>query len=101
MRTLRGGSLRTGQLPSRQSPLGWRRICGLTQIGTACAGLAVVTAGRCSPHWFPSFRAGGRGSVPVGPIGALVSAGLMLIICVVQVLVWRRAMASWSGRAAS
>ena len=31
-------------------------------------------------------------------VGALVSAALMLAICVIQVAVWRRAMASWLGK---
>src|SRR4029453_1798091 len=66
----------------------------LTQIGTACAGLAVVAAA-VAVALFPSFAGGGAGRG--WAVGALVSAGLMLIICVVQVLVWRRALASWRG----
>jgi hypothetical protein len=67
----------------------------LTQIGAVCAGLAVVAA-VVAVALFPSFAGAGAGRS--WAIGALVSAALMLIICVVQVLVWRRALASWSGR---
>jgi hypothetical protein len=67
----------------------------LTQIGAVCAGLAVVAAA-VAVALFPSFAGAGAGRS--WAIGALVSAALMLIICVVQVLVWRRALASWSGR---
>jgi hypothetical protein len=67
----------------------------LTQIGVVCAGLAVI-ASAVAVALFPSFAATGpeRGWA----IGALVCAVLMLIICAIQVVVWRRAMASWSGR---
>jgi hypothetical protein len=67
----------------------------LTQIGAVCAGLAVVASG-VAVALFPSFAGAGPGLS--WAIGALVSAALMLIICVIQVLLWRRAMASWSGR---
>jgi hypothetical protein len=67
----------------------------LTQIGAACAGLAVVAAAVALAQ-FPSFAGAGAGHS--WAIGALVSAALMLAICLIQVAVWRRAMASWSGR---
>jgi hypothetical protein len=67
----------------------------LTQIGAVCAGLAVVASAVALAR-FPSFAGAGPGRS--WAIGALVSAALMLIICVIQVVVWRRAMASWSGR---
>jgi hypothetical protein len=67
----------------------------LTQIGAICAAIAVLAAA-VAVILFPSFAGAeaGRGWA----IGALVSAGLMLVVCVIQVAVWRRAMASWSGR---
>ena len=67
----------------------------LTQIGAVCAGLAVI-ASAVAVALFPSFA--GTGPERGWAIGALVSAALMLIICAIQVIVWRRAMASWSGR---
>jgi hypothetical protein len=67
----------------------------LTQIGAVCALLAVV-ASAAALVLFPSFAGAGAGRT--WAIGALISAALMLIICVIQVVVWRRAMASWSGR---
>ena len=67
----------------------------LTEVGTVCAALAVVAAA-VAVVLFPSFAGAGAGRG--WAIGALVSAGLMLVICAIQVAVWRRAMASWSGR---
>jgi hypothetical protein len=67
----------------------------LTQIGAVCAGLAVLAAA-VALALFPSFAGAGPGRS--WAIGALVSAALMLAICLIQVVVWRRAMASWSGR---
>jgi hypothetical protein len=66
----------------------------LTQIGAVC-GLVSVIAANAAVVIFPSFD-GGTGLA--WAVGALVSAVLMLIICVVQVVVWRRAMASWLGK---
>jgi hypothetical protein len=66
----------------------------LTQIGAVC-GLVSVIAATAAVVIFPSFD-GGTGLA--WAVGALVSAVLMLIICVVQVVVWRRAMASWLGK---
>jgi hypothetical protein len=67
----------------------------LTQIGAACAGLGVVAAA-VAVALFPSFAGAGAGRS--WAIGALVSAALMFVITLIQVVVWRRAMASWSGR---
>ncbi|HKN45012.1 MAG TPA: hypothetical protein VJW23_13915 [Propionibacteriaceae bacterium] len=67
----------------------------LTVIGAVCAALAVIAA-VAAVIMFPSFAGAGPGLS--WAVGALVSATLMLAICVIQVLVWRRAMASWSGR---
>ncbi len=67
----------------------------LTQIGAACALLSVIAAA-AAVIMFPSFAGAGPGLA--WAVGALVSAGLMLIICVIQVVVWRRAMASWLGK---
>jgi hypothetical protein len=66
----------------------------LTQIGTACGVVAVIAAAAAIVV-FPRFAGAGPG---LGwAVGALVSAALMLVICVIQVAVWRRAMASWLG----
>jgi hypothetical protein len=67
----------------------------LTEVGAVCAALAVLAAA-IAVVLFPSFAGAGAGRS--WAIGALVSAGLMLAICVIQVAVWRRALASWSGR---
>jgi hypothetical protein len=67
----------------------------LTRIGTVCAVLAVIAA-TAAVVVFPRFAGAGPG---LGwAVGALVSAALMLVICVIQVAVWRRAMASWLGK---
>ena len=65
----------------------------LTLIGTACAVLGVVAAA-AAVAMFPSFAGAGPGLA--WAVGALISAALMLIICLIQVVVWRRAMASRS-----
>ena len=67
----------------------------LTVIGAVCAALAVIAA-VAAVVMFPSFAGAGPGLS--WAVGALASAALMLAICVIQVVVWRRAMASWSGR---
>jgi hypothetical protein len=69
----------------------------LTEIGAAC-GLVAVIAATAAVVIFPSFGNGGTGLA--WAVGALVSAVLMLAICVIQVAVWRRAMASWLGKRA-
>ena len=58
--------------------------------------LVAVIAATAAVVVFPSFAGAGPG---LGwAVGALVSAALMLAICVIQVAVWRRAMASWLGK---
>jgi len=66
----------------------------LTQAGVACAAVGVVLAA-AALALFPSFTgsAEGRGWA----VTALVSAVVMLAICVTQLVVWRIAMASWRG----
>ena len=60
-----------------------------------CAVVAVIAAA-AAVAVFPSFAGAGPG---LGwAVGALVTAALMLAICVIQVAVWRRAMASWLGK---
>ena len=66
----------------------------LTQIGAACGVVAVIAA-IAAVVVFPRFAGAGPGLA--WAVGALVSAALMLAICVIQVAVWRRAMASWRG----
>jgi hypothetical protein len=66
----------------------------LTQIGTACGVVAVIAA-TAAVIVFPRFAGAGPGLA--WAVGALVSSALMLVICVIQVAVWRRAMASWLG----
>jgi hypothetical protein len=67
----------------------------LTQIGAGCAGISVIAAA-AAVVMFPSFAGAEPGLAWAD--GALVSAVLMLAICVIQVVVWRRAMASWLGK---
>jgi hypothetical protein len=67
----------------------------LTQIGAVSALLSVVAA-TAAVIMFPSFAGAGHGLA--WAVGALASAALMLVICVIQVVVWRRAMASWLGK---
>ena len=69
----------------------------LTQIGAVCAVLGVIAAA-AAVIMFPSFAGAGPGLA--WAVGALASAALMLTICVIQVVVWRRAMASWLGKRA-
>jgi hypothetical protein len=66
----------------------------LTQFGVASAAVGVVLA-IAALALFPSFNsaAEGRGWA----ITALVSAVVMLALCVIQLVVWRIAMASWRG----
>ena len=66
----------------------------LTQIGTACGAVAVIAA-TAAVVVFPRFAGAGPGLA--WAVGALVSSALMLVICVIQIAVWRRAMASWRG----
>jgi hypothetical protein len=66
----------------------------LTLIGTACGVVAVIAA-TAAVVVFPRFAGAGPGLA--WGVGALVSAALMLVICVIQVAVWRRALASWRG----
>jgi hypothetical protein len=66
----------------------------LTLAGAVCAVLGVLTAiGALAT--FPAFGANDTGAG--WAVVALIAAVAMLAICVVQVLVWRRAMASWRG----
>jgi cytochrome bd-type quinol oxidase subunit 2 len=67
----------------------------LTQIGTVCGVLGVLAAG-AAVVMFPTFAGAGPGLVFA--VIALISAAAMLAICVIQVAVWRRAMASWLGK---
>ncbi len=61
-------------------------VCAVVAVAAAVAALAV----------FPFFTDDRTG---LGwAIAALVAAVLMLAICVIQVAVWRRAMASWRGQ---
>ena len=60
-------------------------VCGL--LGAAAAIGAVAT--------FPNFSSAANGGT--WAVVAMVCAVLMLAISVIQVLVWRRAMASWRG----
>lgn len=69
----------------------------LTLVGTGCAALALIAAA-AAVAMFPSFAGADPGLSWAD--GALVSAALMLAICVIQVVVWRRAMASWLGERA-
>ena len=67
----------------------------MTVIGSGCALLAVI-ASAAAVALFPTFSADDPG---VGwAITALAASLLMLAACVIQVFVWRRAMASWRGR---
>jgi hypothetical protein len=66
----------------------------MTVIGTGCAALGVVTS-LLALLTFPEFSGPNTGAL--WAVVALNTAVLMLAICVVQVLVWRRAMASWRG----
>lgn len=67
----------------------------MTEIGSGAAALAVVAAAVAVVR-FPSFDATGTG---IGwAVTALVGAVVMLAVCVVQVAVWLRAMASWRGQ---
>jgi hypothetical protein len=67
----------------------------LIQIGAGCAGISVIAAA-AAVVMFPSFAGAEPGLAWAD--WALVSAVLMLAICVIQLVVWRRAMASWLGK---
>ena len=61
-------------------------VCAVASVGAAVAALAV----------FPFFTDDRTG---LGwAVAALVAAVLMLAVCVIQLAVWRRAMASWRGQ---
>ena len=66
----------------------------LVQVGLACAVVAVGLAVAALAS-FPSFTGApeGRGWA----VTALLAAVAMLAACVIQFVVWRRAMASWRG----
>jgi len=66
----------------------------LVQVGLACAVVAVGLA-VAALATFPSFTGApeGRGWA----VTALLAAVAMLAACVIQFVVWRRAMASWRG----
>ena len=65
----------------------------MTYVGAGCAVLSVITAAAALAN-FPQFS----DESGVGwAVTALVAALVMLAICVIQVAVWRRAMASWRG----
>lgn len=68
----------------------------MTEVGAAAALLAVVLA-VVAVIRFPSF-AGTGGTGIAWAVTALVGALLILAVCVIQVAVWLRAMASWRGR---
>jgi hypothetical protein len=67
----------------------------LTLVGAVCALLAVLTTVGAI-LLFPRFAGAGPGLS--WAIGALIAVVLMLVICLIQVAVWRRAMASWLGK---
>lgn len=66
----------------------------LVQVGLACAVVAVGLAAAALAT-FPSFTGApeGRGWA----VTALLAAVAMLAACAIQLVVWRRAMASWRG----
>jgi hypothetical protein len=66
----------------------------MTLIGSACAALGVAVS-LAAVLTVPRFN--DRNTGPTWALVALISAVLMLAICVIQVLIWRRAMASWRG----
>ncbi len=66
----------------------------MTLIGSVCAALAVA-ASLMAVLTVPRFN--DRNTGPTWAVVALIMAVLMLAICISQVLVWRRAMASWRG----
>jgi hypothetical protein len=66
----------------------------MTLAGAACAVVGVLTA-VIAVITFPDFSGPTLGAT--WAVVALVCAVLMLAICVIQVLVWRRAMDSWRG----
>jgi hypothetical protein len=66
----------------------------MTTIGSVCAGLGVATS-LAAILTVPKFN--DRNTGPTWAVVALIMAVLMFAICLIQVLVWRRAMASWRG----
>jgi hypothetical protein len=65
----------------------------MTYVGTGCSVLSVITAAVALAN-YPQFS----DESGVGwAVTALVATLVMLAICVIQVAVWRRAMASWRG----
>jgi hypothetical protein len=66
----------------------------MTLAGAACAVVGALTA-VVAVVTFPDFSGPTLGAT--WAVVALVCAVLMLAICVIQLLVWRRAMASWRG----
>ena len=66
----------------------------MTFIGTACAALGVGTS-LAAVLTFPKFSDREVGAA--WAVVALITAVLVFAICVLQVVVWRRAMASWRG----
>lgn len=68
----------------------------LTEAGVAAALVAAVCS-VLAVIGFPSFSAS-EASGLAWAVVALVGSGTLLVICVIQVVVWRRAMASWRGR---
>ena len=65
----------------------------LTQVGVACGAVGVVLAAAALAT-FPSFSGAPRGAAgPHRPGGG----DRMLALCVIQLVVWRIAMASWRG----
>ena len=66
----------------------------MTFIGTACAALGVGTS-LAAVLTFPKFSDRDVGAA--WAVVALITAVLTFVICVLQVAVWRRAMASWRG----
>ena len=83
------GSTEQPAIASRMAP-----HLRLVTAGLACAVVAVALA-VAALATFPSFsgRPEGRGWA----VTALVAAVAMLAACVIQFVVWRRAMASWRG----
>jgi hypothetical protein len=61
----------------------------------AVAALGAVLTSAIALAAYPSFSANQSGLA--GAVVALVSATAMLAVCVIQIAVWRRAMASWRG----
>lgn len=67
----------------------------MTEIGAGCALVGVVCAVAALVR-FPSFSDNGASGAGWA-VAALVGAVMMLAVCAIQVVVWRRAMSSWRG----